>query len=440
MKKFSRYILTFGVITGWALLTIDAMAGVNTTYAESFYTPDAAPIMALPLQEIFSGEKTHLLKVLLGEKIENSVEDTDISVENQSESAGDSTGVVTESAENEPVSDQQVQEQGEEIPTDGSAGDEVSAEAALENAMTVDEQAATENATAVDGQAAPEEVPVADEQAQAAPEEAEPEVVNYVLAEVDDDYFNDALFIGDSRTVGLSEYCEPLRDRATFYAKVSLTVYDFSKKAFVEVPIVQEEPESPEGDITSGAETTASPEGTEGDITAGAEATENPENAENPETPVDVQLEDLPMETVTIEEALGRQQFAKIYIMLGLNELGGGTTESFRDIYANIINRIRELQPDAQIYIQGIMHVTQKKSISDKVFKNEVINERNIALSQLADYTHVFYLDMNEATDDENGALGEDLSFDNIHLKAKSYTLWYDYLKTHAYVPEQNVN
>ena len=50
------------------------------------------------------------------------------------------------------------------------------------------------------------------------------------MAEVPDDYFTDALFIGDSRTVGLSEYCEQLVDVAEFYAKISLSIYDFNKK------------------------------------------------------------------------------------------------------------------------------------------------------------------------------------------------------------------
>ena len=150
-------------------------------------------------------------------------------------------------------------------------------------------------------------------------------------------------------------------------------------------------------------------------------------------------VEELPMEKVTIEQALERSQFAKIYIMLGLNELGSGSAESFAAEFGSVVARIRELQPDAVIYIQGIMHVTHKKSESDRVFKNSTINLRNEALSKLADNQHVFYIDMNSATDDENGALGQDLSFDNVHLKAKSYALWYDYLKNHAFVPESDL-
>ena len=200
----------------------------------------------------------------------------------------------------------------------------------------------------------------------------------YEFQPVDEDYFTDALFIGDSRTVGLSEYCEPLDSRATFYAKVSLTIYKVLDKPFVDTP--------------SG--------------------------------------------TITIEQGLKANQFGKIYIMLGLNEIGTGTPESFAEEYANVVNRIRELQPDAIIYIQGIMHVTENKSSKDKYFNNDNINRRNEELAKLADNKTIFYMDMNEAVDDENGNLIKDLSFDDVHLKASSYERWYQFLLDHGIVKD----
>ena len=202
----------------------------------------------------------------------------------------------------------------------------------------------------------------------------------YEFTEVDDEYFTDALFIGDSRTVGLSEYCEELDTRATFYAKVSLTIYKVMGMEFIK--------------------------------------TEDGRK-------------------ISIEQALSENQFSKIYIMLGLNEIGTGTTETFCEAYSEVIDRIRELQPDAIIYIQGIMHVTAEKSDNDKHFNNANINERNAALSELADNKTVFYIDMNESVDDENGNLMSELSFDNVHLKASSYERWHQYLLTHAIVKER---
>ena len=204
--------------------------------------------------------------------------------------------------------------------------------------------------------------------------EAEPET--YEFTEVDDDYFTDALFIGDSRTVGLSEYCEPLDERATFYSKVSLTIFTVMDKEFVKTD---------EGKIS-------------------------------------------------VDAALRENQFSKIYIMLGLNEIGTGDTEYFFNAYKEVIDRIMELQPDAIIYIQGIMHVTAEKANGDKNFNNEKINERNEAIAQLADQKKIFYIDMNEAVDDEDGNLDKSLSFDGVHLKASSYERWYEFLLHNAIV------
>ncbi|WP_026663678.1 GDSL-type esterase/lipase family protein [Butyrivibrio proteoclasticus] len=200
----------------------------------------------------------------------------------------------------------------------------------------------------------------------------------YEFQPVDEDYFTDALFIGDSRTVGLSEYCEPLDTRATFYAQVSLTIYKVMDK-----PIVK-----------SGND------------------------------------------KISLEQALTENHFNKIYIMLGLNEIGTGTAESFAEEYANVVNRIRELQPDAIIFIQGIMHVTEHKSSNDKYFTNDNINRRNEELAKLADNKTIFYMDMNEAVDDENGNLIKELSFDDVHLKASSYERWYQFLLGHGIVKE----
>lgn len=201
----------------------------------------------------------------------------------------------------------------------------------------------------------------------------------YELTAVDADYFNDALFIGDSRTVGLSEYCKELDERATFYAKVSLTIFKVLNTPFVK--------------------------------------TEDNDK-------------------ITVEQALSENQFAKIYIMLGLNEIGTGTPEYFANAYADVIAKIRELQPDAIIYIQGIMHVTEAKSSKDKYFNNENIDIRNEAIAQLANGQDIFYLDMNESVDDENGNLLAELTFDDVHLKASSYQRWYDYLLGHAIVKQ----
>ena len=51
--------------------------------------------------------------------------------------------------------------------------------------------------------------------------------------QVDDSYFDDAVFIGDSRTVGLHDYGG--LDHSDFFATVGMNIYDLWKDAFCEV-------------------------------------------------------------------------------------------------------------------------------------------------------------------------------------------------------------
>ena len=69
--------------------------------------------------------------------------------------------------------------------------------------------------------------------AAAVPGEEAPKKVVYHT--VDDSYFDDAVFIGDSRTVGMYEY-GGLEKTSTFYASTGLTIYKMFDSAIVSVP------------------------------------------------------------------------------------------------------------------------------------------------------------------------------------------------------------
>ncbi len=210
-------------------------------------------------------------------------------------------------------------------------------------------------------------------------EEEQEEKRRLVLGPVEEEYFEDALFIGDSRTQGLFEY-GGFSENVTFYSKTSLTVYDLFKKekAFIK------------------------------------------EDGKN----------------ITLKEALTTHSFKKIYLMVGINELGTGTAESFFEEYARVVYQIQSLQPDAILFVQGIMHVGEKKNASDKLFNNTNIEIRNVEIATLADNQNIFYLDVNEVLCDENGNLFDGWSNDQVHLKAKYYAVWKDFLMAHGAVEE----
>ena len=194
--------------------------------------------------------------------------------------------------------------------------------------------------------------------------EPEPEEPASPFTTVDASYFDDALFIGDSHTDGFKDYAG--LPNADYLCHNGLTVWSAVEKA--EFPGRQ-----------------------------------------------------------TLSQALRGKHYGKIYLMLGINELGAGTAESWAAQYKVLLDEVRELQPDAIIFLQAIFHTTQEKSDAT-FFKNSTIDARNAELQKLADNETVFYIDCNPVFDDSTGALTAEYSGDGVHVKAPYYVMWRDYL------------
>ena len=262
---------------------------------------------------------------------------------------------------------------------DSAAGDAPGAgESAAQDGTQAGESAAQDGTQA--GGSAAQDIPGAGESAaqdgaQAGDSAAGDVTEDFVT--VGDDYFSDALFLGDSRTVGMYEY-GGLEDIATFYASTGLTVYKMFDAKIVSVPGQKKK--------------------------------------------------------ISVEEALGQNSFRKIYLMIGINEMGTGTVETFAAKYKEAVDHLLTLQPDAIVYIQAIMKVTTERSEQGDYITNEGIDARNEAIAALADNDKVFYLDVNPQLCDDTGGMREDYTFDGVHLKAQYIEIWKNYLEEHAIV------
>ncbi|MBP3217347.1 MAG: SGNH/GDSL hydrolase family protein [Lachnospiraceae bacterium] len=195
----------------------------------------------------------------------------------------------------------------------------------------------------------------------------------YLLREVNDYYFTDALFIGDSRTVGLMDYGN-MKQTSNFFAREMLSIYNLWDKT----------------------------------------------------THVYEMGNDLG--EMTLLQLLATRTYHKIYISVGVNELGIPTTVEYYQRFREALGVIRQLQPDAIIYIQGIMHVSKYKSSTDPAFNNTNIVQRNSWIASLANGRDIFYLDMNPDFCDEHGDLIDGSSYDGVHLQAKGYQIWHNFL------------
>lgn len=135
---------------------------------------------------------------------------------------------------------------------------------------------------------------------------------------------------------------------------------------------------------------------------------------------------------VTVMEALERTSFNKVYVMLGINETGWPYESVFIDKYKILIDKIKEINPSAKIYIQSILPVSSKVSSTHSYVKNEKISQYNELIQAMTEEENVYYVNVREAVADSSGALPEEAAVDGIHLK-KDYSLkWLEYLEKHT--------
>lgn len=202
---------------------------------------------------------------------------------------------------------------------------------------------------------------------------------DYSYTTVKEDYFEDAVFLGDSRTMGISDYAGLDAD---FYCENGMTVYK----------------------LLEGKGVTYQKTGEKLDFT----------------------------------QIMQQKQYGKVYMMLGMNELGYGNTEYFLEHYQAVLEQIRQWQPQAVIFLMANLHVSREKNNLETEFNNININAKNAAIATLADGVDVFYLDSNPMFTDEEGMLKDDLTFDGVHLYANNYAQWKDFLMEHGVVRKNN--
>ena len=138
----------------------------------------------------------------------------------------------------------------------------------------------------------------------------------------------------------------------------------------------------------------------------------------------------------TVTEALERKEYSKIYVCLGLNELGMRNDQGYYDHYADLIDLIRAARPEATIYVQLLVPVNEQKRAESGVAEyvnNAQIDVYNGLLVQLAQEKHVFLTDPAQViVEEETGQPAYDEVADGVHFRKEPYQRWLDYLRRHT--------
>lgn len=189
---------------------------------------------------------------------------------------------------------------------------------------------------------------------------------------VDDSYFSDAAFIGDSRMEGFRNASGITQGK--FFTSVGMSLSSMANDAIISDP--------------SGS-------------------------------------------TITVAAALSGGDYNKIYIMLGANDLGEYDWNAFHDGFVSVTQRFLEIQPNAVIYICSCIYVEESKVTTGSYVNNANVDKINEVLLSICEEEGYHYLDLNEFLSNGYGALIEGASSDGVHIYPDYCKQMLDYLKNH---------
>jgi lysophospholipase L1-like esterase len=140
---------------------------------------------------------------------------------------------------------------------------------------------------------------------------------------------------------------------------------------------------------------------------------------------------------MTLLDKLNSLGSRKIYVMLGANEIGGSNLDVFITRYGDIIDSIKENNPKAAIYVQSITPVTKAYELEGHLLNTKCINEANQLIEKMAHEKKIFFADVHSALVDEEGYLPDNASpKDGVHFGGTYFRKWIDFLLSHT-VPDE---
>lgn len=136
---------------------------------------------------------------------------------------------------------------------------------------------------------------------------------------------------------------------------------------------------------------------------------------------------------ISVYQGLSGIKYGKIYLMLGANDLGFWPIENFKDTFEPVIEQFHQLQKNAIIYICSVIYVDESKIPSSFDYdNNENVRALNKALlATCEDLDYAFYINLNEIFSNGYGSLISTASEDGIHLYPDYCVQMLEYLRTH---------
>lgn len=132
-----------------------------------------------------------------------------------------------------------------------------------------------------------------------------------------------------------------------------------------------------------------------------------------------------------IQESIKLMEVEKVFVSLGLNDIGMQGTQKTVELYDELIQRIYRSNPEIQIYIISTTYMLIGSEKND--LNNELIREFNGMIKEYCIENEIGYIEIAESLADENGGLAKEYCSDGyVHLTPSAYDIWTRLLREFA--------
>lgn len=142
-------------------------------------------------------------------------------------------------------------------------------------------------------------------------------------------------------------------------------------------------------------------------------------------------------EKMLIEDCIAKSGVSKVYIMLGMNDIGLYGIDDTIGNYKALVARIFDKAPNVKIYVQSMTPMTSTSKIIGDTLNNPNIKVYNGLLSRMCAENGWTFLDVASVMYDEAGEnLNRDYCSDpdglGVHFTEEGCKAWIEYLSTHT--------
>lgn len=141
-------------------------------------------------------------------------------------------------------------------------------------------------------------------------------------------------------------------------------------------------------------------------------------------------------EKMSLADSVAASGAKKVYIMLGMNDLAVYGVDGAVANMETLLNGILEKTPDAKIFIETATPLVKAKSIETNKLNNTNVRLYNEKLAELCAKNGWYLVDISSAVQDSEGNLNASYCSDpddmGIHFTDEGCKVWIDYLYTHT--------